>query len=274
MSGKFSQSAANLCLVVVCIVGAMGILHSAGHGRLAFGGILMLVGFCFIVSHLIKPLASAQHPPDLSIHPTFPATIAEDKARPPKIPKVTPPLKVDPAPRHPVNAGKSIPPPTDTKPPQGFHENAGIYFFSLGENGLAVSATVEGLKRGQKPFVGFPITVFAKDNDDKIHYRISVWNGISPVEVSDNEFSLNQPFWDRNFDNTTLEVVDEKQSPVLQVFWKTPTHLVVNGVFQTQDGHVVIADSNGWRPFRPGDKIKPLFKYPSRRFPGQYAETN
>lgn len=154
----------------------------------------------------------------------------------------------------------------------GFHESTDVYFFTLGENGMSASATVAGLRKGQKPFVGFPITVFAKDTDNKIHYRISIWNGFSPVEVTDDEFSLHEPFWDRNFDKTALEIVDEKQNPVLQVMWKTPTNLVINGIFRLQNGSVVIADSNGWRPMKPGDKIKPLFKYPSRRFQGQYAD--
>ncbi len=158
------------------------------------------------------------------------------------------------------------------QPEMGFHESTDVYFFTLGENGISASATVAGLRIGQKPFVGFPITVFAKDTDNKIHYRISIWNGMSPVEVTDDVFSLHEPFWDRNFDKSALEIVDEKQAPVLQVIWKTPTNLVINGIFRLQNGSVVIADSNGWRPMKPGDNIKPLFKYPSRRFQGQYAD--
>jgi len=166
----------------------------------------------------------------------------------------------------------AITPGVAIHPEMGFHESTAVFFFTLGENGISASATVAGLRMGQKPFVGFPITVFAKDTDNKIHYRISIWNGMSPVEVTDDEFSLHEPFWDRNFDKTTLEIVDEKQAPVLQVMWKTPTNLVINGIFRLQNGSVVIADSNGWRPMKLGDKIKPLFKYPSRRFQGQYVD--
>src|ERR1700722_1161675 len=204
----------------------------------------------------------------------------ESKKELPKIESAPMVLGVKPAPskketrpaEHPKPKPTSESPSAATQPEMGFHESTDVYWFTLGENGLSAAATVAGLRLGQKPFVGFPITVFAKDTDNKIHYQISIWNGMSPVEVTDDELSLHEPFWDRNFDKTALEVVDEKQAPVLQVMWKTPRNLVINGIFRLQNGSVVIADSNGWRPMKPGDKIRPLFKYPSRRFQGQYVD--
>jgi hypothetical protein len=174
------------------------------------------------------------------------------------LPPTTPPAQVD-----------EHVPEQQPQVKKGFHENATAYHFIFGENGLSVSTTLERLKLGAQPFVGLPITVFANDKDDKVHYRIELWNG---VIVTDDEFTLKEPFWDRNYDETALEVVDEKQLPVLQVFWKTPTTLVVNGIFQFQSGQIVIADDKGSRPFKQGDRLKPLFKYPSRRFPGKYAD--
>ena len=55
-SGKFSQVAANVCLAGVFFVGANQIARSThGQGRLFFGGILMLAGFCLVVSQWIRP---------------------------------------------------------------------------------------------------------------------------------------------------------------------------------------------------------------------------
>jgi hypothetical protein len=153
-----------------------------------------------------------------------------------------------------------------------FHERIDAYLFSLGENGITTSATVDGLKKGNVPFAGLPITVFAKEDDDKIHYRIRIWNGLRAMEITDGEFAFNEPYGDRNFDDTALEIVDDHQKPMLQVIWKTSSHLVINGIFRMQNGAIVIADSNGWRPMQAGDSIKPLFKYPSYRFRGQYAD--
>jgi hypothetical protein len=78
MSGKFSQIAANLCLVGVCTVGAIGILRAAAHQpRVSLGGVLMLVGFCLIISHWIRPPATniALPPPQVP----KPPAIAFDK---------------------------------------------------------------------------------------------------------------------------------------------------------------------------------------------------
>jgi hypothetical protein len=75
----------------------------------------------------------------------------------------------------------------------------------------------------------------------------------------------------RNYDKYAFEVVDEKQQPVLQVFRKTPSSLVINGIFRYQEG-TVIADDKGWRPMKPGDTIKRIFKYPSRNYQGKLAD--
>ncbi len=154
---------------------------------------------------------------------------------------------------------------------RGFHETVQKYFIMLGENGLSGSATVEGLKTGVKPFEGFPIRVFAKETDNDLHYEITVWQGVRAIVVTDNEFSLPVPHLDRNYDNRALEIVDDNQGPILQVIWKTPSQLVINGIFPMQGNKVYIADDKGFRPWR-GERIKPLFKYPSRRFQGQYAD--
>jgi hypothetical protein len=155
---------------------------------------------------------------------------------------------------------------------QGFHEKVQKYFISLGE-GLSVSATVEGLKAGMSPFEGYPTRVFSQENDNDIHYEIAVWNGTRAIVVKDNEFSLGWSGLDRNYDNHTLEIVDENLGPILQVIWKTPSELVINGIFQLPGTNTVfIADSHSLRTWKPGERITALFKYPSRRFLGQYAD--
>jgi hypothetical protein len=62
-----------------------------------------------------------------------------------------------------------------------------------------------------------------------------------------------------------------KLEPMLQVYYKTPTHLVVNGVFPTPEG-ICIASENGtiWRPIQP-HPIKPLFKYPAYQHRGEFV---
>jgi hypothetical protein len=68
MSGRFSQLAAHLCLLGAVIVGVLGIFRSSSaQPRLAWGGALMLLGFCLVISHWVRPPhkigEKPQHPP-------------------------------------------------------------------------------------------------------------------------------------------------------------------------------------------------------------------
>src|SRR6266403_2643315 len=173
-----------------------------------------------------------------SSKPNRPPTTEAPKLEPPKAETrgTTDALTAKPGHPKPKEPAKVL----DPKSTARFHERIGAYLFSLGENGLTTSATVEGLKKGNIPFAGLPITIFAKESDDKIHYRITIWDGIRPIEITDGEFIFNEPYGDRNFNDAALEMVDDHQKPVLQVIWKTPSHLVINGIFRMQNGSVVI----------------------------------
>ena len=90
MSGKFSQVAAHLCLGGACIVGALGIFRVAVHQpRLSFGGVLMLVGFCLVMSHWIKPplppLPKAPNPPETGNPPNTGTNTADKESRVPPV---------------------------------------------------------------------------------------------------------------------------------------------------------------------------------------------
>jgi hypothetical protein len=93
MSGKFSQLGANICLIGVCFVGGLGIFKSAAHQpRLAIGGTLMLIGFCLVISHWIKPeeKPALQREPNggTSVDTKFPLLEKHDQPEPkPELPK-------------------------------------------------------------------------------------------------------------------------------------------------------------------------------------------
>jgi hypothetical protein len=62
--------------------------------------------------------------------------------------------------------------------------------------------------------------------------------------------------------------------PIYQFYYKTPTHIVVNGVFPYPGG-LILAGPEGMvlNPFLPVSfQLKPMFKYPSWKYPGVYAE--
>ncbi len=55
VSGKFRHIAANLLLFTLWIVGSLQLMRSLDDWRLTVGAILMLGGFCFVVSHWVRP---------------------------------------------------------------------------------------------------------------------------------------------------------------------------------------------------------------------------
>ncbi len=72
-----------------------------------------------------------------------------------------------------------------------------------------------------------------------------------------------------NLDDKAIEVVDEKKRPVFQLFYKSPSHIVMYGVFF--NGYVNwLASPEGYVSTPNLDKkpypIKRLFKYPSSKY--------
>lgn len=97
--------------------------------------------------------------------------------------------------------------------------------------------------------------------------------GHGSVEIIRNELHKNIPEWDRCFDATALEVVDENLVPVFQMRYTTPNDIVIYGIFHTEDTTVVAAPKNrlGFHPnsqavTKAEYPVKPIFKYPSRTY--------
>jgi hypothetical protein len=97
--------------------------------------------------------------------------------------------------------------------------------------------------------------------------------GHGSVEIIKNELHKNIPEWDRCFDATALEVVDENFVPVFQMTYTTPNDIVIYGIFHAEDTTVVAAPK-GRLIIHPSSEavteseypVKALFKYPSRRY--------
>jgi len=92
------------------------------------------------------------------------------------------------------------------------------------------------------------------------------------------------PAWDFNSNERALEVIGDLGSPVFQMIFEPPNRLSVLGVFPFPNDEVLIQDTEGGYPaffdaktdehsFRMlALKTKPLFKYPSWKYPGQFAQ--
>ena len=169
--------------------------------------------------------------------------------------------------------------PTEQEVPS-FREKIETVEFSLGEGGITAGYSVDSLRKGGPiPFrFGNFIPVTLRMDGDKLLFTFKLWSGDGkpPIEVENNEFKIRPPHWERNFNANALEVVDENQTPIFQMIRKTPSHIVVNGVFPVPGGGLWVFGPDGARGLLreiPSDfKLTPLFKYPAWKYPGQYAE--
>lgn len=181
---------------------------------------------------------------------------------------------------------KAPPDPTKARPPdRGFREKPpDKVTFSLGGGGMHTTVSLENLRKSDAtPFQlgGFvPVRIYIKD--DVPYCDVTLWGGQGkpPVEVKENEFSVTPPGWDRNFTANALEVVDEKGVPIFQMIRKSQTHYVANGYFVFPGGIIVATDkgtsmrSNPNRGDVPVGALSPIFKYPSWKYPGKYADNS
>ena len=114
-------------------------------------------------------------------------------------------------------------------------------------------------------------------------YSATSFSAKPPIEVNGTEVTIREPNWDRNFSSTEYEVVDDSGRPVFQLIRKTIDHFIVNGVFLIPNNPTVkynflYAGDNGWGMIDPrlfnttGFRLTRIFKYPSRRHQGEYAD--
>ena len=51
--------------------------------------------------------------------------------------------------------------------------------------------------------------------------------GFTPAKVIANELSMQEPSWDRNYDDTALEVVNARGIPMLQIIYTTRHNVLI-----------------------------------------------
>jgi hypothetical protein len=88
----------------------------------------------------------------------------------------------------------------------------------------------------------------------------------APLQLLHNNLRDRPSQWDRNFDDSAIEIVDEKLTPRFQLIYKDPRTAVLRGVFQFPGGAVVFEDRSRFfvGSLEGTVRIARLFKYPSR----------
>jgi hypothetical protein len=112
-----------------------------------------------------------------------------------------------------------------------------------------------------------PIKLTEKDGVIKV----SVFSdGDKPaIELDGGDFLVHNPRWDKNFDDSALEVVDENAIPVFQFIYLDEKQVVIKGIFR-KGGRVLVAHDLGFAldPRSPVP-ITRIFEYPSASNPGK-----
>jgi hypothetical protein len=136
-----------------------------------------------------------------------------------------------------------------------------------------------GIGDGMPP----PITV-GMDKDGKLVLSCELIGGDKErpfqIEIHNNVFSVASGLVQKNYNDKALEVADDQGIPLFQVIQESPDKLRINGIFvlgQQQGETVVRVWAFGSKlilnPNRPEEFVlKPIFKYPSWKYLGQYSE--
>lgn len=173
-----------------------------------------------------------------------------------------------------------------------FHEKSDYVIFSLGEGGDEMGTTIEELRKKEfHPFLVnkySPFTVRMKGDSLIFSFKLMLPDGRVQIKVENNEFEVNMPGCDWNYNANALEVVNEQGVPIFQMIRKNPSHIVINGFF-ISPGVSIIATKSGvlssvYPPNKPPPSgvfqipkgfdphLEPIFKYPAWKFPGKYAD--
>jgi hypothetical protein len=156
----------------------------------------------------------------------------------------------------------------------GFREE--IKNVSLSIGGLRAVIPIAGLRdgtfRGKAfSFGGQEISPYLDGNH--LYVDIAVYRGpnLPAVELKKGAFTVDIPGWDRNSDRKALEVVNERQIPVFQIVYDTPSDISIRGILVFRSGLVIAANETTTvtKPIDPyAFAPKRLFKYPSSSNPG------
>lgn len=153
--------------------------------------------------------------------------------------------------------------------------------FSFGEGGMTCSYKVSALqKRAVWPhnFSGFkPVKLYLKDGILYADVKIYAGSGMPPIQIIGNKLSGKPSTWDFNSNDKAVEIVNERRRPIYQFYYKTPSHIVVNGVFPFPNGFILARPQGGATIVRNMNALikldlKSIFKYPSWKYPGEYAD--
>jgi len=158
-----------------------------------------------------------------------------------------------------------------------FSEAIEEFNVSFGEKGIPCSWSIDGPlnKNRAYPFTVndySPVEIYLKNGILFADVKVYGGYGFPAIEIKQNKLFNKPASWDFNSNDKALEVVDQNQNPIYQFYYKTPSHIIINGVFPYEGG-IILAGENGvvTNLTLPATfKLKRIFKYPAWQHPGEY----
>lgn len=118
-----------------------------------------------------------------------------------------------------------------------------------------------------------PLSIhFSKTGEMLINTDIYKSRNYLAASIRDNKFTVVAPEWDRNWDASALEIINEKNEVVFQIDRIRENFLKIRGWFITSIGSTYVSTDKGvftGARTKEAPLIKPLFKYPSSKYANQ-----
>jgi hypothetical protein len=141
--------------------------------------------------------------------------------------------------------------------------------------GMATTIPTEQLKN-QVPFSKMsgiklsgevPLKIYF-DNQQNLRVDATIYQRKDEVAavIKGSNFAVLNVAWDRNWDATAFEIVDERKIPIFQIERPQWNLLRIRGLFISSDGSIFVVNENelAINPIQPVQPPSRLFEYPSK----------
>jgi hypothetical protein len=262
---------------IVCLLGA---------GLLAF--YWWGISKAFSILEPVKTASAAKDTP-----------LAEPNSKPPAA--TQPPTEKASPPVEPNRPHKEAPPRSSVELPEsgvasgalrpfpGFQEKeATEVSIIIGNNNfpLPVEKLKSGERFGLQDTLKLPITIYIENGvlcadvslSGGTFDSVSGSNRVVDIKVICNKFEIDNPSYDANWATNAFEIVRDNKVAIFQMIHRNPNTIEINGIFTVSSANAIYVSQEGLYPVSTSDPkfqsygLVPIFKYPSWKFPGQYAD--
>jgi hypothetical protein len=168
---------------------------------------------------------------------------------------------------------------TEPVPAGTFHDKEGSYTVEMGTSATSLATD----ETGNESMITYfdTLKVYIIQGHPFVDATLYAGEDYPAVEIKRNEVKMEESSFDRNFNDKAIEIVEQRGIPLLQIIFEGGKRIRINGAFLSRDAKTVtIVTPDGMQKFNvdpTGNSkiavpLKPIFKYPSWKYSGMYAE--